>query len=170
MYHFMNGWFVEPGTIPLVDFARSWLSRVEHGRDIWHHLLSWWAQRDNPNVLLLTYENVTNNPRAAIRRIAEFIDVDLDDDLLALTEERSSLSYMLEHKSKFSDLLMRRATVERCGVPLESDAAKVRQGGSGSGIKELSADLAAEVDALWAKIVEPVIGAASYQTLVATLA
>jgi hypothetical protein len=170
MYHFMNGWFVEPGAVPLADFADSWLSRIEHGRDIWQHLLSWWAQRDNPNVLLLTYENITRNPRRAIRRIAEFIDVDLDDDLLALTEERSSLPYMLEHKSKFADPLMRQATLERCGVPLESDAAKVRQGGSGSGIRELPKDVAVEADSLWEKIVTPVTGAPDYQSLASALA
>ena len=169
MFHFMEGWFVEPGTVAITDFARMWMGRVERGADIWRHLLSWWAQRDNPDVLLLTYEELAGNREATIRRVAEFIGVELDEDLLALTAERSSLSFMLAHKEKFADPMMRKATADRCGLPFDSDAAKVRQGGSGSGIRELPSDVAANFDQLWDTLVTPVTGAADYESLVARL-
>jgi hypothetical protein len=169
MYHFMNGWFLEPGTVSIADFAYSWIGRVERRTDIWRHLLSWWAQRDNPNVLLLTYESMEKNPNAAIRRVAQFIGVNLDDDLLALAAKRSALPFMLNHKEKFADLLMRRGAARRCGLPIDSDAAKVRQGGAGSGSKELPSDVALELDALWHKLVTPVTGAPDYDHLASSL-
>src|SRR5207302_5330808 len=51
MYHFMDGWFIEPGAISLGDFARDWMKRVERGSYIWRHLLSLWAQPENRQVL-----------------------------------------------------------------------------------------------------------------------
>lgn len=169
MYHFMNGWFVEPGAISMSDFARGWMGRVEYGADIWRHLLSWWAERHNPEVLVMTYEGMVSDPVATIRRVAQFIDVPLDDDLLALAVERSSLPFMLAHKDKFADPLMRRAAAARCGLPLDGGTAKVREGGAGSGTRELPSEVAAELDRLWATLVTPVTGAADYKSLVATL-
>lgn len=170
MYHFMDGWFLERGTVSISDFARSWIRRVERGTDIWRHLLSWWAQRDNASVLLLTYEGMIRNPEHTIRRVAEFIGLVLDDGLLALTAHRSSLTFMLGHKEKFADPLMKKAAALRCGFPVDSDAAKVRQGRSGSGLIELPADVAVELDGLWAKLVTPVTGAPDYESFAAALA
>ena len=39
-------------------------------RDYWHHLLSWWAQRNNPNVLMLCYEQMNRDFAATVRPIA----------------------------------------------------------------------------------------------------
>jgi len=170
MYRFMEGWFLEPGAIPLDAFAQTWLDRTESGRDIWTHLLSWWAQRDNPDVLILSYEQMTAAPDATIRRVAGFCGIALDDDLLALALERSSLAFMLQHKDRFDDLMMRTASEARCGLPPGSDSAKVRKGGVGGHSHELSPEIAAAVDAKWREIVTPVTGFADYAALQAVLA
>ena len=169
MYHFMEGWFIEPGSISLGDFARDWMKRVERGSDIWRHLLSWWEQRKNPQVLLLTYEGMSANPERTILRVADFIGIELDEALLSLTLQRSSLGFMLSHKDKFAEPLMRRATEVRCGLPLESDAAKVRQGGSGSGVTELPNDVVVQLDELWDRLVQLVTGLRDYAALEVTL-
>jgi hypothetical protein len=169
MYRFMEGWMIEPGAIPIDEFARNWMGRVELGSDIWNHLLSWWAQRDNPDVLLLSYEGMSAEPERTIRRVAAFIGVPLTDELLALTLERSSIGFMLAHKDKFADPMMRRMSEVRCGQPPGSDSAKVRQGGSGSGLKELPAGVIAELDAKWAEIVTPKTGFADYAALEAAV-
>lgn len=169
MYRFMEGWFIEPGALPIGEFARDWAGRAELGSDIWSHLVSWWAQRDNPDVLLLSYEGMGADPEGTVRRVADFIGVALDDDLLALTLERSSLGFMLAHKEKFSDPMMRAASEVRCGLPPGGDSAKVRAGGSGSGAKELPAEVVAELDARWREIVTPATGFADYAALEAAL-
>src|SRR6187549_1469348 len=42
MYRFLEGWFFEPGTIAIDDFARGRFMKRDDGQDYWTHLLSWW--------------------------------------------------------------------------------------------------------------------------------
>ncbi|WP_372784436.1 sulfotransferase domain-containing protein [Phenylobacterium sp.] len=169
MFRFMEGWFIEPGTVLIDDFAKAWISRSEDGRDYWSHLLSWWAERDNPDVLILSYEGMNAAPEATIRQVAAFAGIPLDDELLALTLERSSFPFMLKHKDRFDDLLMRTASEARCNLPPGSDSAKVRKGGSGGYRQELSPEISAALDAKWAELVTPVTGFADYAALEAEI-
>ena len=164
LFRFMEGWFIEPGAVSLGEFAQSYIDRAAAGRDYWRHLLSWWAERDNPHVLLLSYEQMSAEPEATVRRVAAFSGIPLDDALLALTLERSSFAFMLAHKDRFDDLMMRQASEARCGLPPGSDSAKVRQGGS-AGRQELPPDAAAALDAAWREIVTPATGFADYAAL-----
>lgn len=170
MYRFMEGWFLEPGAIPMDAFAQTWLGRTAGGTDIWTHLLSWWAERDNPDVLVLCYEDMNADPEGTVRKVAAFCGIALDDELLALTLERSSFAFMLAHKDRFDDFLMRTASEVRCGLPPGSDSAKVRKGGVGEHSHELSPEIAAAVDAKWREIVTPATGFADYAALRADLA
>lgn len=167
MYRFMEGWFLEPGAVTLAEFAAGRMGGP--GPDYWSHLLSWWRQRDNPDVLLFSYERMTADPEGSIRRLAAFCGIPLDDELLALTLERSSIGYMLEFKDRFDDYLMRRISETRGGLPPGSDSAKVRQGGVGGHKAEMAPDVAAMLDARWAEVVEPATGFADYAALEAAL-
>ena len=170
MYHFMEGWFFVPGTIPIAEFARDWIEDAgPAGPNYWRHLLSWWVQRDNPDVLLLSYAEMTENPEANVRRLAAFCGIALDDDLLALALERSSLTFMLEHKDRFDDAMMRGISEARCNLPAGSDSAKVRKGGVGGHKAELPAEIADAMDAVWTRVVTPATGFADYAALEAEL-
>ena len=72
MYKFMEGWLAEPGAIPISDLAQMWQFNPGQKDDYWRHLLSWWAQRDNPNVLMLTYEYMSAHPRQTVQKLAAF--------------------------------------------------------------------------------------------------
>jgi hypothetical protein len=165
MYRFMEGWFLEPGAVSMDDFAANWIARGATATDYWSHLLSWWAVRDDPEVLVLTYEGMNADPAATIRTVAAFSGIPLDDALLALALERSSFDFMLAHKDRFDDFLMRTASEARCNLPPGSDSAKVRKGGSGGHKQELSPQIAAAIDAKWAEKVAPVTGFADYAAL-----
>jgi hypothetical protein len=167
-YKFMEGWLFEPGTVPIDDFAGMYLNRTVIG-SYWGHLLSWWAVRHEPNVLLLSYEQMIAEPEASVRRVAAFCDIPLDDELLALTLERSSIGFMLAHKDRFDDAMMRRVSETRANVPPGSDSAKVRQGGVGGHAKDLPPAIAAALDARWREVVTPVTGFADYAALEAAL-
>jgi hypothetical protein len=170
MFHFLEGWFLEPGAVSLEQFAQMYVARVGLETDYWHHLVSWWAERDNPDVLVLAYEQMNADPEGTIRKVAAFSGIPLDDELLALTLERSSFETMLEHKDRFDDLLMRKASEARCGLPPGSDSAKVRKGGSGQGKAELTPALLALLDEQWASIVKPATGFTDYAALQAEIA
>jgi hypothetical protein len=135
-------------------------------RDAYYkHLLSWWGQRDNPNVLIFSYEGMIADPEGHARRLAAFSGIPLDDALLKLTLERSSIGYMLAHKDRFDDAMMREVSETRCGLPPGSDSAKVRKGGVGGHKAELTDDVVAELDAKWAELVAPATGFADYAAL-----
>jgi hypothetical protein len=170
MYRFTEGWFFEPGAISIAEFAEDRvLAKPEEPTSYWSHLLSWWAERDNPNVLLLSYEYMSDEPEATIRRLAGFCGIPLDDELLALALERTSLSYMLEHKDRFDDLMMRQLSEARCNLPPGSDTAKVREGRVGGHVRELPPEIATEMDAAWTRLVAPATGFADYAALEAAL-
>jgi hypothetical protein len=162
MYRFMEGWFLEPGAVPIETFARGLLVPRPGGADYWSHLLSWWRVRDQANVLLFSYEQMSADPEGSARRLAVFCGLPLDEDLLALTLERTSLDFMLRHKDRFDDRLMREASEARCNLPPGSDSAKVRKGGVGGHRSELPADVCAAVDAIWRDRVTSETGFADY--------
>ncbi|HWA61217.1 MAG TPA: sulfotransferase domain-containing protein [Caulobacteraceae bacterium] len=168
-YRFMEGWFFERGSIPLADYAQGWLREQRPGYGYWNHLVSWWEQKDKPGVLVFSYEHMSAEPETHIRRLAAFCGIPLDDELLALTLERSSLPYMLAHKDRFDDAMMRRISEERCGLPPGSDSAKVREGKVGSHRQEMPAEIAEAMDAIWTRDVTPRLGFATYADLEAAL-
>lgn len=169
MYRFMEGWFFEPGAISISEFAPSQLARASDGSGFWHHLVSWWAERDNPDVLLLSYAGMIAEPAAHIRKVAAFCGIPLDAALLQLTLERSSIEFMLAHKDRFDDLMMRTASETRCGLPPGSDSAKVRKGGVGGHAAELPSEIAAQLDAKWVEIAAPATGFTDFAALDAAL-
>jgi hypothetical protein len=165
MYKFNEGWFWEPGSVDLEEFA---LTGFIEQRGYYKHLKSWWPHRNDENVLFLAYEHMHRDVRATIRRVAAFIGIDLDDDLLDLTEEHASIAFMLAHKDRFDDYLMRKLSEERIGLPEGSDSAKVREGRSGGGAA-LSAKVHAALDRLWGEEITAEFGFPDYAALIAAL-
>lgn len=169
MYRFMEGWFIEPGTVPMEDFFEGWLKgRGPEGEGIWSHMLSWWSVRKRPDVLLLSYRNIVSDPAGHIRRLADFAGIPLDDELFELTLERTSRAYMLAHKNRFDDFLMRGLSEKLTGMPPGSDSAKVRAT-TGSHDTELPPAIARRIDELWKEKITPVLGFADFAELEAAL-
>jgi hypothetical protein len=164
-YRFMEGWYFEPGSISYEDFFAARQSRRGEGHDYWSHLVSWWRQRDNGDVLLLSYEHMLDDPAHAIARIAGFCGIPLDDALLQLTLEHTSLEFMLRHKDRFDDAMLRERSETLGGLPRGSDSAKVRKGGVGGHTQELPESVSRGLDEIWASDVLPHTGFADYAAL-----
>ena len=168
-YRFMEGWFAEPGAISIEEHARELFMKPPPGGGYWAHLRSWWEHRDDGNVLLLAYELMKTDLERTVRRIADFIEIPLDEELLEIVMRQSSLEFMTAHKDRFDDYLMRRRSEEVCGLPPGSDSAKVRDGVVGSRKLELPAEIQAELDARWTEEITPHLGFASYDELLAEM-
>ncbi len=162
---FIEGWWLEPGVVTVAEYVASRVAMRGSKRDYWHHLLSWWAERDNPDVLLLSYEQMSADPATTIRRVGGFCGIPLDDALLALALERTSLSFMLAHKRLFDDKMMREMTERRLGLPPEGDSAKVRMGRVGSHEREMPPEAIAMLDAAWTETITPKLGFRNYAEL-----
>jgi hypothetical protein len=169
MYKFMEGWIIEPGAISVEEFAVQRVGVRPEGGDYWSHLLSWWAHKDDPNVLLVSYEHMTADPEWMVRQVAQFAGLPLSDELLALTLEKSSLPFMLAHKDRFDDAMMRALSERRANIPPGSDSAKVRQGGVGGHRQGLPESVVKSLDDTWATAITPVLGFADYAALEADL-
>ena len=169
MYRFMEGWFLEPGAVPIEDFFEGWIkARGAEGEGIWDHLMGWWDVREQSDVLLLSYRHLVRDPAGQIRRLAKFAQIPLDEELLELTLEHTSRAYMLAHKDRFDDALMRGLSEDLGGMPQGGDSAKVRQG-TPSHSDELPLALSMRMDEIWAERIAPRLGIASFAQLEALL-
>lgn len=168
MFRFMEGWFLEPGATSMEEFFDGWArGGGPEGEGWWGHLLSWWAVREEPNVLLLSYDKVVRDPATYVRRLADFAGIPLDDELLDLAVERSSRAYMLSHKDRFDDKLMRELSENFGGLPSGSDSAKVCAAGPRPA--ELPPSLSERMDCIWAERIAPVLGFPDFAALEAEL-
>jgi hypothetical protein len=166
-YYFMDGWYWERGAVSIEAFAKhAYLARSNGGQgSFWFHLASWWEQRHNPQVFLLTYAGMKANLPGTVQRIANFLEIELEHGLLELVVNQSSLDFMLAHKNKFDDMLMRDLQVQYGRLPPGGDSAKVRTGQVGTHRVELSDDLSTEMDLIWREAIEARFGLPSYQAL-----
>lgn len=82
-YRFFEGWFFEPGTISLEAFAKEfWLARgvptsKMQNASYFVHLTSWYKRRDDPNVLILFFEDLKDDLRPQVQRVAKFLSTDM---------------------------------------------------------------------------------------------
>lgn len=170
VYHFHEGWRFEPGTIPIRAFAKEFFMSRESGRRYWRHLVSWWEHRHRSELLMLCYEEMSANLCETIRRIAEFIQCELDDDLLEIVVKQSSIEFMRAQGTKFDDHLVRRARNASRGLPPGGESSKVRTGRVGDHWAELPEDVMHALDSIWREEIELTLGIPSYPALRAQLA
>lgn len=163
-YHFMTGWLIEPGAIPLDDFvAHSALDR-DRGADYWDHMASWLRQRENPDVLLLTFEDMKDDLRGVVQRIADFVGVE-DRASIDAAVDHSSFEFMSSHSEPFSEPWQRRRMARLLEIPVESDVTKVRRGTVGDNRAELSTATRVRLDQIWEQTIAVEFGYSNYRDL-----
>jgi len=116
-------------------------------------------------VLLVSYEHMVEDPTLLIKRMAQFCDIALDDELLALTLEHTSRSFMLRYKDRFDDAMMREKSERLGGLPPGSDSAKVREAGKQHRRDELPEAMRREFEDIWQSDVSPETGFSDYAAL-----
>ncbi len=162
-FRFMEGWLIEPGTVSIDEYVtRRFPDRTDR-LDYWTHLESWMSQRNNPDVLLLTFEAMKADLETAVRRVADFIGVD-GESAIATATEHSSFEFMSRHKAPFDEPALRLMSEEIAGIPPGSDSSKVRTGRVGDR-RELAPETIAALDAVWRDIIEARLGYATYGDL-----
>ncbi|XP_066265895.1 sulfotransferase 1C4-like [Branchiostoma lanceolatum] len=61
----------------------------------WHqHVLGWWQQRDNPNVLFLRYEDLHKNTKKQVEKVAEFLQWPVTPEVVEKVVELSKFQKM----------------------------------------------------------------------------
>ena len=100
-YHFVRSLLLGP----LMPSVRHWVELNLAGNlpsGSWaSHLASYWRVRNEPNVLFLTYEDLSAHPAGVIGQIARFMNVDLDAGQLEAVTRAASFGEMRRLKEKF---------------------------------------------------------------------
>lgn len=80
------------------EFYRQWFEG--NGFPIWpfwENVRSWWAVRHLPNVMLVHFNDLKADLEGAIRRIADFLSIEIDAATLAKAVAHSRFDYMKSH-------------------------------------------------------------------------
>jgi len=77
---------------------------VERKMDEWFRFNSEWLENESKlDILYLHYEDIIADKENIIKKIAAFCNIPLNEEILQRTIERSSLSYMKKHETKFGE-------------------------------------------------------------------
>lgn len=163
-YHFMTGWVIEPGAIPIDEFVAYRAFDRDRGPDYWRHMASWLRQRSNPDVLLVTFEGMKDDLRTSTERVAEFIGVE-ERDAIRTAVEQSSFEFMSSNKQPFSVNWERTFMADVMGIPADSGATTVRQGATGRNRLELAAATRERLDRIWRETIAAEFGYTTYREL-----
>ena len=116
------------------DFFRWFIDgQVAYG-DFFDHVLSWWAHKDEPNVLFLKFEDMKKDLQAAVTQIAKFMGKDLTEDELSTIVSKTTFENM-------------QASTEKN----YSFASQMRKGIVGDWVNHFSEEQSAELDAKYAQ-------------------
>jgi len=71
---------------------------------LWEHTQGWWNIRTLPNVLLVHFNDLKANMGREIRRIAQFLEIDVDPTIWPAVLEHCSFDYMRTESTKIDVL------------------------------------------------------------------
>jgi len=165
-FHFFEEFFFEKGSVDLETFAREhYIPR----QNIHKHLLSLWGRHTDGDVLPLCFENMKADLAGTIERVADFIGIELDNELKQIVLKQSDIKFMQEHKDQFEDHLIRKARSTAMRLPLDGKLNKVRNGQVGEASEKVSDEIKQELDKVWQAEITTEIGLKSYEDLLKEL-
>jgi hypothetical protein len=167
-YHFMNGVMFERDSVDLEGFYDAMFARHPLYGTYWSHVRSWWEQRHREDVQILCFEDMKRDLEGTVRRIAAFIGISADEDLIAIATRQSTFEFMRAHEQHFADAPTIQAINRKDGLP-PARSTKVRSGRVGDGAS-LSPKLRATLDDAWQREIGAPLGIRSYEELRARLA
>lgn len=161
-YHFFENFFFEKGSIDIETFAK------EHyfsGRDVWKHIIAFWDRHKDADILSLSYENMKADLPGTIERVAGFIGIPLDNELMDIVVKQSDIKFMQQHKDQFEDHIIRKLRSAAMRLPLDGQLNKVRNGQVGESKEGVPDKIKKELDSIWHAEITTKIGLNSYDDL-----
>jgi len=87
------------------DYFLEWLEKDGYPFwSFWENVSSWWRVRHLPNVMLLHFAQLKEDTATQVRRIAEFLGIEMDPVRQASILEHCSFDYMKEHAADVAPL------------------------------------------------------------------
>jgi hypothetical protein len=174
-YHFLGGWFFDLNEIGVDDFLQEFMlargapeNNMQNASQ-WHNMASWYPYRNDPNVLLVFFEDLVAHHAAGVDLIADFLQVENDSpELRAIAVEQSSIEHMKKFPTKYDEHMLKEARNEACGLHPRagldgSSAGKVRTGKIGKGKEVFAPETVEAFKRKWDEVMLPATGYASYE-------
>jgi len=114
-------------------FGRFMAGQVPYG-SWFEHVAEWLRNKDRLNVLVVTYEELSADLEAGVKRIADFCGITIDPAAMPRILERCSFAFMREHEARFA-----LPTGGMLPPPAASEPSFIRQGRVGGGRQALDA-------------------------------
>tara|TARA_R110000772_G_scaffold123765_2_gene230193 strand:+ start:689 stop:1699 length:1011 start_codon:yes stop_codon:yes gene_type:complete len=132
---------------PLMPSIETWLEMfltkdfpINFGNTWAEHTASYWALKDKPNVLILSYTQLKDDPRTGIQQVADTLGVNLTEQELAKVIEKSSFAYMKKISHKFNPM-------PENSLPWSKGFEMIREGKSGNSSELISRQQQMRIDA-----------------------
>ena len=92
---------ITPPPASIRQYFHEWLDRDGHPFwPFWDNVRSWWAIRNLPNVLFLHYADLKADMPGEIRRVADFLDIEVSPEQWPAILEHCSFDYMKRNAAK----------------------------------------------------------------------
>ncbi len=92
---------IEPPPEDIRQYWRTWFEGDGHPFwPFWENVRSWWQIRHLPNVLLVHFSNLKRDMPGEIRRIAEFLEISINESSWDAILEHCSFAWMKKHATK----------------------------------------------------------------------
>lgn len=96
---------IQPPPASVREYYHDWLDRNGHPFwPFWENVRTWWALRQLPNVLLVHFADLKADMAGQIRRIAGFLDVEVDAAAWPAILEHCSFDWMKANAAKAAPL------------------------------------------------------------------
>lgn len=96
---------IKPPGGDTVDYFGDWLA-TDGGQWwlFWEHIRRWWEIRDLPNVLLVHFNDLKQDLPGQIRRVADFLEIDVPRDRWDAVVEHCTFDWMKRHAERSAPL------------------------------------------------------------------
>jgi len=96
---------LERGTEDVHAFYKLWFEgNGDPYWPFWENIRSWWEIRDLPNVLMLHFSDMKRDLPGSIRRVADFLEIEIDETRHPQIVEHCSFDYMKAHAETVAPL------------------------------------------------------------------
>jgi len=96
---------IAPPPATIREYYHEWLDRDGHPFwPFWENVRSWWNARHLPNVLLVHFADLKADMEGEIRRIADFLRIEVADDCWPAIAEHCSFDWMKANAAKAAPL------------------------------------------------------------------
>ena len=91
---------IDPPPESIIQYYNDWLEKDGYPWwSFWENVSSWWAIKDLPNVLHVHFESLKQDMPGEIRRMAQFLDIPIDEARWETLLHHCSFEYMKENAS-----------------------------------------------------------------------